>query len=332
MSDEVDIIGLAYEDARKEAVRLKGGYLKAIAPAKVNLYLEVKERREDGYHEVNNVMQTLLLHDTLYLRSLPAEAYALETGRPVERKGLVIHLTCSGSEWTSLAIAPEDNLVYKAIEQLAQASGLQRNMVVDVHIDKKIPNQAGLGGGSSDAAAALVAAAKSWGLAADDPCILVCAQKLGADVPFFLQGGCAFYDGIGGNWVKSLPSRKDAVLLVKPQAGCSTADIYRAFDANPCLPSAEMHEQMMQASEACKVPLFNGLAPMAKDLVPEIAQICTWLEEQAGVTDVLVTGSGSCVYALCDSTETIGSLFTAATKRGWWASSSFFMNVRAACK
>ena len=329
MTDEVDIIGLAYEDARREGVQLKGGYLKAIAPAKVNLFLAVGQPREDGYHNVQNVMHTLLLHDTVYLRTVAAKDYEAETGQKVETSGINVHLTCSGGNFTALDIPQEKNLAYKAIMMLAKATNQTADQVVDIHIEKKIPTQAGLGGGSSDAAATLIAAAAAWGLPKDAPEIEACAQKLGADVAFFLRGGCALYSGVGEVFEQEFLPRKDAVLLVKPPVGCHTAEIYRAYDSNPCEPTQAELAQVSSAKSATELPFYNALQPTVEQLEPQVKEIIEWLGAHEGVTHAMLTGSGSCVYVLGEQSA-LNALHVEACKRGLWGAGTYLVNSRAA--
>lgn len=337
--DQVDLIGMAYQNARTEGVQLRAGgvgYLKVVAPAKVNLYLGVGAKRADGYHPVENVMHTLLLHDVLYMRCLSAQAYAYEmgtnlTGEAANRTpGLDIHLTCTGIGAIEAPDIPaEKNIVYKAIVAFAQAIGRNEDEVMDMHLEKHVPHQAGLGGGSSDAAAALVGAAKLWGIAPDDPRIEAVAKTLGADVAFFLRGGCALYDGVGENFARSLVSRKDAVVLIKPEGGLSTAAVYNAFDANPDMPSDAQVAALQAAETAQQVPLFNGLAAVAGQLDENLTAIRTWALAQPGVVDAMLTGSGSCSFAICETASDALALTAAAQAQGWWAASTYFTNIRA---
>ena len=361
--EKVDLIGKAYENARAEGVQLrtkKSGasnacgnntnvngacdtsYLKVIAPAKVNLYLAVGKRQDNGYHSVENVMHTLLIHDVLYLRCLSSQAYEHETG--VSRasiedgattsssySGLKIHLTCSGcGSVVPPNIPAQDNIVYKAIKALARAINRTEDEVFDIHLEKHIPHQAGLGGGSSDAAAALVGAAKLWGLSAEDPRIEQVAKSLGADVAFFLRGGCALYNGAGENYVRSFGARNNAVVLIQPAGGLSTACVYRAFDERPCFASSDVTETLLSAQTAYDIPLFNGLEQAANSLNSELAKIHAWVQEQPGVRHVMLTGSGSCTFVVCQNAACALTVAANAQAQGWWATSTFFANVRAA--
>ena len=172
-------------------------------------------------------------------------------------------------------------------------------------------------------------AAKLWGIAPDDPRIEAVAKTLGADVAFFLRGGCALYDGVGENFARSLVSRKDAVVLIKPEGGLSTAAVYNAFDANLDMPSDAQVAALQSAETAQQVPLFNGLAAVAGQLDENLAAIRTWALAQPGVVDAMLTGSGSCSFAICETASDALALTAAAQAQGWWAASTYFTNIRA---
>ncbi len=154
------------------------------AYAKINLTLEVLGRREDGYHDIVSILQTIDLHDTLTLE--PAQDMALE---------------CDQSE-----LEGPDNLVLKAAALLREATGCHQG--ARLKLQKGIPLAAGLGGGSSDAAAALLGLSRLWGLGLSAEKLMPLAAKLGSDVPFFLYGGTAMAQG-RGEIVRPLPPAGD---------------------------------------------------------------------------------------------------------------------------
>ena len=177
--------------------------------AKFNLALDIREKRPDGYHEVRTVLQSMALCDALEV--FPA------------REALT--LTCSDP---GLPTGP-DNLVMRAALALREATGCTKG--ARLHLTKRIPSQAGLGGGSSDAAVALLALARLWRLPSDASALFPIASRLGSDVPYFLVGGTALATGRGEE-VFALPDAPPLHLVVaKPSRGTSTPDAYRALDA-----------------------------------------------------------------------------------------------------
>lgn len=295
------------------------GWLKIISPAKVNLHLAIGQRRDDGYHDARTVMHALNLHDVVYMRrKLPDDADpAVPTVRMVQCGDVPVP-----------ALSSDENIASKAVHALARETGAS-NLGLEIRIEKNIPAQGGLGGGSSNAAAALVGAAALWGLDAHDQAIERAAQSLGSDVAFFLHGGCSYYEGTGEAFVRTLEPSKQAVALVKPDGGVSTAAAYRAFDEQPAYADPAIAERIEQASRANDVKLFNNLAPASEQLMPQLADIRTWLVQQPGVSDALLCGSGSVTFATCNDFATACEVVAAARKRGLWARATSFGSLRA---
>lgn len=290
------------------------GWLKLIAPAKVNLHLAIGERREDGYHDAATIMHALMLHDVVYLRRADRLMVRMVAGDP----------TIDVPD-----VATDDNLAARAILRLAEALDLPANATnVEVRIEKNIPAQAGLGGGSADAAAALVGAAQLWGIAADNPKLAAVARTLGADVAFFLHGGCAYLEGTGADFAHALEPSKQSVVLVKPAGGVSTAAAYRQFDADPACATDAQAEQARTARNAADVQFFNNLAPAAETLLPELADIRSWLTEQPGAQSALLCGSGACTFATCEDFSAAAAISAAARKRGWWSRTTSLSSAR----
>ena len=180
----------------------------------------------------------------------------------------------------------------------------------------------------SDAAAALVGAAQLWGIAPDDPAIIDAARALGADVAFFLRGGCAYLEGTGADFVHALEPSKQSVVLVKPEGGVSTAEAYRQFDANPTYAIDAQAAQVRNARTAADIRLFNNLAPAAEALLPELADIRAWLAKQPGAQSVLLCGSGACTFATCEDFSSAATIAAAARKRGWWSRTTSLGSAR----
>lgn len=317
MADLTNITADAVALQERDEFRAQG-WLKLIAPAKVNLHLAIGARREDGYHQAETVMHALILHDVVYMRrKLPdADDPAIPTTRLV---------ACGDAPVPELA--SKDNIATKAVQKLADRLG-RADAGIEIRIEKNIPAQGGLGGGSSNAAAALMGAAQLWGLAPDDPAIEETARQLGSDVAFFLHGGCSRYEGTGEVFVQSLAPSKRAVVLVKPEGGVSTAEAYRTFDANPQPVPAEFTANIRAAEAADDVMLFNNLAPASEALMPQLADIRQWLCSQQGVADALLCGSGATTFAVCDDFATACRVVSEARKRGLWARATSFGSTR----
>ena len=271
-----------------------------LAPAKVNLFLGVGERRADGYHDVVTVLQTLELFDVL----------VLEPGR-----GLIVE--CE----PDVGLPPCDNLAAVAARVLG---GLcDREPQLSVHIDKRIPVGGGLGGGSSDAAAVLLGLGDSWGLAPGDPRLDEAARAVGADVPFFFTGGTALLRGRGDVLDRALPSRALDIVLVNPGAPASTAAAYAALDRVPRGPSPG--PEVLIDALAVGLPagiaaaLHNDMTEASVSLVPAIGEAVSWLGGQPGVFGACMAGSGSSVFGVTRDAGAALRAADAARARGWWA-------------
>ena len=328
----VDMIAFARETTIRDQMAIYAGSVKVVAPAKVNLLLNIKDKREDGYHNCVNIMHALMLHDVLYVRSRPLDtwiegpAIGTSAGTPELPEVRVIMVGCEGVE--APIVANEDNLVTRAVLALAKACGQGQGECIDVRVEKHIPSQAGLGGGSSDAAAALVGVAKLWGIPADDERIEQCAAQLGADVAFFLKGGCARFVGAGEVFDKQLVPAKNNVVLVKPPLGLSTAEVYREFDTDPQPVSPEA--DALNPDAAADVVCENNLSAPAARLMPLLGELQEWLEGQPCVSQAVLCGSGSTMCAFCDSFENAMKLSALASANGYWTRATTLANLKAA--
>ena len=250
------------------------------AHAKINLTLRVGALRADGFHPLQTVFQSLGLHDTLEItmRPGPFELTCSDPGVPVDDRNLV----------TRAARA-----LWSALERDGEPRG------VAVHLTKHIPMQAGLGGGSSDAASALAALAHLWqgrGARAD---LAEIGAGLGSDVPYFLLGGTALGLSRGEDLYPLDDLRARAVVLALPAFGVATADAYRWFDEGfPQAARARRRgEAAIEAWPGRRLALVNDLeAPVARRY-PEIGAARRALES-AGAEAALMTGSGSAVFGL----------------------------------
>ena len=296
------------------------GWVKVVAPAKVNLHLGIGGKRPDGYHDAVSVLHALNLHDVLYVRR---EDSAPGTGLDVQVQML------GRGEIEVPDVPVESNIATKAVRALAQAVGRAEDEVVRLRIEKNIPAQAGLGGGSSDAAAALVGVSRLWGLTDGAEVVERVARTLGSDVAFFLRGGCAYYEGTGEVFVHELAPMKKSVVLVKPDWGVSTAAAYAAFDDQPVEVGTDVAAAIATAKAAEDVVLFNNLASASERIEPQLAEIREWLVDQRGVQGVLLCGSGSTTFGVCEDFATACQVVADARRRGLWARATAFGPLRA---
>ncbi len=257
------------------------------APAKINLYLEVGPARPDGYHPVRTVLQTVDLCDLL----------AVE----VTDGGTGLRLEVEGE-----APPGEDNLCYRAAAAFLAATGLR--MGIKIALTKVIPQAAGLGGGSSDAAAVLRVLNFIAGEALSREELLHLASTLGMDVPFFLVGGTALGEGRGER-VTALPQAPPLpVILVNPGVGLSTAEVYGRFDVlggedAPAPGPAGLIAALPRGdSRVIAALIYNSLQRAACELMPEVASLLQEAE-RAGAAGALVSGSGPSVFVLPSSEE-----------------------------
>ena len=307
----------------------------AIAPAKINLSLAVKEKiPTQNFHEVENVMQTLSLHDklTFLVPENKQDEKEIESRRnrkindvfgikeanfsAFSNENIDVSILIDDHTGQNLKIDAKENLVTQAILTCAGVANFSDAIQIEVWIDKNIPSQAGLGGGSSDAAAALIFAKSFFGLS--DEQVLDVAKSLGADVPFFLEGGRAKMTGSGANLSENLTSFKNPIVIVKPNAGVSTKECYNKFD--------EMPENLPPKGE---FQLRNDLEKPACVLCPEISEVLEFLKSECNNEEVLMSGSGSACFVICDSFEHARKVATLATKNGWWARACSCVDLKA---
>lgn len=295
---------------------------KIISPAKVNLVLAVGEKQESGFHEVQTIMHSLALHDTLSMRRFDDEGSG---------EGLQVMLKCESSFTIDpLLIKAEENIAYKAVVELAKALGRTQDETIEMVLNKVIPAEAGLGGGSSNAAAALVGAATLWGVGVEDERVQEVASRLGADVSFFLKGGCARLSGKGDVFEAQLEPRSGFVLLVRPDAGVSTGKAYAAFDEDPVLPGFEYLSSLAGLDAAADVSLYNNLEKAACSVTPVVAEVLEWGRATAGKENVVLCGSGSAVCCIFDGYQAACEASVEARKHEWWTRVTSFSPLGAA--
>lgn len=237
------------------------------APAKLNLFLHVLGRRPDGYHRIQSAFVLIDWYDTLHFeRRADGRIERVDLGRPL----------------------PPDDLCLRAARSLQAATATPWGATI--HVDKRVPEQAGMGGGSSDAAACLLALNRLWQTGLSRAQLLAMALRLGADVPFFVLGRNAWVEGIGDR-IEPCAIPVARYLVVKPAAGVPTAAIFGA----PDLPRNT--EPAIMSGFAANPFAFgrNDLQATASRLCPSIGTALAALEQMG--LEARMTGSGSAVFA-----------------------------------
>ena len=277
-------------------------------PCKVNLHLGIHTQKDQrGYHKVDSLMVPVALYDTVVVDDAP-------------------ELTVSHEP--QLCVLPERTTTWKAAVLLANKLGVSPDVSIDVQVH--IPEKAGLGGSSADAAATLYLLAQRWGVDPLDPLVVEVARAVGADVAFFLDPRPSLMLGAGDTLVETYTSTVDAPLaIVLPaETGVVTKEAYDQFDASPVVPeSYEQLSSLLRAAgqdvvdnqliqQVAKL-LFNNLAPAAKSLKPQVAEVEEWLKAQPGVLGAQVSGSGSSSFALCESQKAADAIAAASQAKGW---------------
>ena len=243
------------------------------APAKLNLFLHVVGRRDDGYHLLQTVFRFIDLCDTLHF--------------DVRADGVI-------SRATDLPGVPEDqDLTVRAARALQKATGTRQG--AQIHLEKRIPQGGGLGGGSSDAASVLIALNKLWGTGLSRRELMALALPLGADVPVFVFGQSAFAQGIGEDLTAvTLPER--AYLVAQPDASVPTVGIFSAPDLTRDSSYITIADFLAsQTIFSSKLFGKNDLEPVVFRLYPEVLGAMRWLAEQG--IPVRMSGSGACLFA-----------------------------------
>ena len=255
------------------------------ALAKINLGLDILRKREDGYHEVRMIMQTIQMYDVLEMKR-------------VRKPGISLSVNYS--------YIPNDerNLVYKAAKLLMDEFQVKGG--VDIHLEKFIPVAAGMAGGSSDAAAALVGINRLFKLGLSQKELMDRAVNIGADVPYCVMRGTALAEGIGERLTPLPACPKCHVLIAKPPISVSTKLVYEKLDSH----EIEDHPDIdgiidgLKAHDIEKVAssMGNVLEKVTIEEYPVIEQIKNVMKEQ-GALNAMMSGSGPTVFGIYDSKE-----------------------------
>lgn len=246
------------------------------APAKINLFLHITGRRADGYHLMQSVFVLLDWHDTLHFERLQTPHISrIDLGQTAPADAL-----------------PVEDLTVRAARLLQQATGCTQG--ARISLVKRLPSQAGMGGGSSDAATCLLALNRLWDTRLSRAALMTLGLQLGADVPFFLFGDNAWAEGIG-DALRPISVPQQSYWIVKPQAGLPTAHIFTDQNLNRNTKPATIQGFAEHAASSQTLFGRNDLQAVAQTHCPEITACIDWLKDQG--LDARMTGSGSAVFA-----------------------------------
>ena len=267
------------------------------APAKLNLFLDVFGRHSDGYHELATLMVPIRLYDSLSFEPTPATA---------SRPGPIEFLLRGGDSAKEVP-ADSSNLVVRALELLRRRSGCELGAKVELF--KRIPSGAGLGGGSSDASAALRLASRGWRIHWGPEKLASLAAELGSDVPFFLEPGAAICRGRGERVERLGATVPLDVAILKPPAALATADVYSALDrlgGGSERPALHRERSLAALTDALRRGTIQNLGEwMGNRLQAAAASLSPWIDRVRAVFAELdflghqLSGSGSAYFGVC---------------------------------
>ena len=246
------------------------------APAKINRFLHIVGQRKDGYHLLQSVFQLIDLHDDIYLTASADGLVHRPTGAP--------------------NVPPEEDLVVRAAKLLQEYT--HTNQGCTIQVEKRIPMGAGLGGGSSDAAATLWGLNELWNLQLSRQELMQLGVKLGADVPFFLFGENAFVDGIG-ELLQAVSLPESCFLLVYPKVHIPTVDVFKD-------PNLTRNHPTVTISDFIDSPNLeqfgnNDCEEVVIQKYQEVAAVLNWLRQQAPQSSPRMSGSGSSVFVALET-------------------------------
>ena len=272
--------------------------LKALA--KINLGLDVLRRKEDGYHEVKMIMQTINLHDQIHMRKIKEDEIRIRTN---------LHYLPNN----------ENNLAYKAAKILKDEFDIKGG--VTINLKKVIPVAAGMAGGSSDAAAVLFGMNKMYGLGLSMQELMDRGVKLGADVPYCIMRGTALAEGIGEKLTKLPAMPKCHILIAKPPIGVSTKFVYENLHANDLKP--EDHPPVDAQLEALKegdlkklvANMGNVLERVTVPEYPVISELKQMMLD-CGALGSMMSGSGPTVFGIFEKEEDAKAAFERIEQSG----------------
>jgi 4-diphosphocytidyl-2-C-methyl-D-erythritol kinase len=282
----------------------------AFAPAKVNLYLHITGRRDDGYHLLDSLVTFVDIGDRLRAESAASLSLAVD-----------------GPEAADLAAVGDGNLVLRAARLLADRAGIIAGAAL--HLDKHLPVAAGIGGGSSDAAAALLALKGLWQISLEDEALWALGARLGADIPACLYRRAVWVGGIGERLEPAGPLPEAGILLVNPRRALATAAVFAArrgpfghVGRFAPMPSAAA------ALARALMPCRNDLTEAAIGLVPEIGAVLARLGRLPGCLLARMSGSGATCFGLFANRAAAEAARAevAAAEPWWWCAAGGFVS------
>ncbi|MEO7659276.1 MAG: 4-(cytidine 5'-diphospho)-2-C-methyl-D-erythritol kinase, partial [Pyrinomonadaceae bacterium] len=267
--------------------------------AKINWTLQILGKRDDGFHELFTVFQTVSLCDSISFKADHSLA-----------------LTCDDPQ----VIVDENNLIIKAANALQERFDI--GLGAAIHLEKRIPSPGGLGGGSSNAAVALIGLARLWEIDIGDYELQTIAARLGSDVPFFLNGGTAIGTGRGEliEQVKDIDG--ECLLIVTPDAAVSTVGAFKRLNASALTNDAlnrilRVCRREAESLDLRRAVLINDFETSVFDAFPEIERVKNTLLD-LGAVNAAMSGSGASVFAIFDKTETRQAAIKALDHESTW--------------
>lgn len=271
----------------------------ARAYGKINLALAITGRRQNGYHDLLTVMQSVSLYNTVEVSE--------------NKKGGI-----SLSSDDSALPTDERNTAYRAGALFLELAGLSDSTGLDIYIKKRVPYQAGMGSASADAAGVLAAANSLFGDALPHDALLEAAGRIGADVPFCLEGGCCLAEGIGDRLTKLSPCPDCTLLILHPKKGISTPEAYRRFD--------ELVSPVQPDVEACVSALEKGSLKAVAESCGNMFELCCDIADvfeikrrliEQGALAACMTGSGTAVFGIFAEQAKAEAAQKALCRFGW---------------
>lgn len=267
------------------------------APCKINLFLRIMGKRDDGFHELASLFQTVSLMDTLDFWEEPPDDSKPQCSMEVSQDSF-------GREGIP---TDESNLVMRALQLFADKTGERRRIHCRLH--KAVPAEAGLGGGSGDCATALFAANRLAGFPASQQQLIEWSAELGSDISFFFSRGSAYCTGRGEIIEDVPPLPPTGLYLIKPDYGCSTPAVFKALGLSPGdkLAGPDPREMLARFQEGVLgAPYLNDLEPPAFEVAPELKSLRDDLTD-FGFEHVLMSGSGSTIFCVGSPAESAAS-------------------------